>query len=120
MSTLLRSYSTYCHATEPGLWLQHESGRDFVAARYILALQAQSNYTLVIFENGSKHLMGISLSRVLSRLPSELFVRIHRGHALNRQYISSRSGLSVSLTDGSHWAISRRKNRKFLRDDDCL
>ena len=112
MSTLLRPYCTYSHAKEPGLWLHHEFGRDFVAARFIIALRAKSNYTLVYFENGTRHLMGLSLGRVHERLPAEQFIRLHHGHALNRHYIRCRSGLSVLLTDGSRWAISRRKKHE--------
>jgi len=50
-------------------------------------------------------------------LPSEILVRVHRGHMVNKSFISryNREGMVLILTDGSSVEVSRRKKAQFMR-----
>lgn len=79
----------------------------------ILRVQAYSNYSKIYFINQSKTML---VSKVLAwvedKLPSDMFVRVHRSHLINRLYVKSIKGMqhkTVELTNGELIAVSRRK-----------
>lgn len=92
-----------------GLLLPFPHGKCFVPADHILALSGERNYTRFHFRDGRTLLYSRTMSHVLSLLPPHTFARIHRSHALNRQYIHTINSSSVTLVDGSAWAVSRRR-----------
>jgi len=94
-----------------GLLLPFPRDRRFVPAEQILAMSGERNYTRIYFTNGCKLLYSKTLGYVLGLLPTPAFSRIHRSHAVNRQYIRTIDAFSVELVDGSAWAVSRRKGR---------
>ena len=98
-----------------GLTLPYPKGNRFVAADHILALSGERNYTRFHFRDGRTFLYSKTLSEILSRLPAHAFARIHRSHAVNRQYVHTVLKDSIVLTDGSAWGVSRRKREKTKR-----
>lgn len=101
--------------TSDGLMLLFQHGRDFVSAQTILVLRSERNYTRLYFSNGKKYLSSCTLGNLLYKLPADLFIRIHHGHAVNRKYIKSVHKDCVFLIDGSRWEISRRKQKQILQ-----
>ncbi|WP_373330959.1 LytR/AlgR family response regulator transcription factor [Salmonirosea aquatica] len=95
-----------------GLLLPFPHGKCFVPADHILALSGERNYTRFHFRDGGTLLYSRTLGEMLTRLPAHSFERIHRSHAVNRQYIHTISENGVELVDGSVWGVSRRKGRK--------
>ncbi len=81
-------------------------------ATQILALRAERNYTLLHFRDGRTLLYSRTMGDLLALLPTHAFVRIHRGHAVNRQHIKATLKSRIVLTDGSAWAVSRRKRER--------
>ena len=95
-----------------GLLLPFPHGKCFVPADHIMALSGERNYTRFHFRDGRTLLYSRTMSHMLSLLPPHAFARIHRSHAVNRQYIHTISENCVELLDGSAWAVSRRRGRK--------
>ncbi len=56
-----------------------------------------------------------TLGDLLPLLPAHAFARIHRSHAVNREYIHTIFKSSIVLVDGSEWGVSRRKRGKSKR-----
>lgn len=94
-----------------GLLLPFPHGKCFVPADHIMALSGERNYTRFHFRDGRTLLYSRTLGHMLSLLPTHAFARIHRSHAVNRQYIRTIDAFSVELVDGSEWAVSRRRGR---------
>ena len=82
----------------------------------IIRLQADRNYTRFFFQNRPEFLSAKTLKEYEELLPHDRFVRVHRGHLVNKTYISryDREGLLL-LKDGSSVEVSRRKKEQLLR-----
>lgn len=96
-----------------GLLLPFPHGRCFVPAAQIVALHAERNYTCLHFRDGRTLLYSRTLGDLLALLPAQAFARIHRSHAVNRQYISTVTKSQIVLTDGSTWVVSRRRQDRL-------
>ncbi len=98
-----------------GLLLPYPKGQRFVPADHILALSGDRNYTRFHFRDGRTFLYSKTLGYILTLLPAHAFARIHRSHAVNREYIHTVFKESIVLVDGSEWGVSRRKRGKSKR-----
>ncbi len=85
----------------------------------IIRVQAHSNYCKIHFTNLTGTLV---ISKVLhlvqANLPSDMFLRVHRSHLVNRLYIKRVSGThtkTVELTNGEFVSVSRRRHAVFHR-----
>lgn len=96
-----------------GLLLPFPHGRCFVPTAQIVALHAERNYTCLHFCDGRTLLYSRTLGDLLALLPAKAFARIHRSHAINRQYIRTVMKSRIVLTDGSAWAVSRRRQDRL-------
>lgn len=105
--------SDYTISTD-GLTLLFAHGRDFVSARQIMVLSSDRNYTQIFFRNRKNHLSSCTLGYLLSKLPPDMFIRVHHGHAVNRDYVQSVGKNYIQLIDGSRWEISRRKQKQVM------
>lgn len=105
-------FSSEC--SNGGLSLPFVYGRTFVAFRNIMVLCSESNYTRLFFTNKSEYLSSCTMGYLLSKLPPDIFIRIHHGHAVNREFVKSVNRNYVLLIDGSRWEISRRKQKQVL------
>jgi two-component system LytT family response regulator len=89
-----------------------------INAKTIISLEAQNNYTLIITNDGEKHLISKVLNDVEEQLsPLKIFIRIHRGIIVNSAYIktySKMSPYSITLTNEACYEISRRRRAEIL------
>lgn len=90
--------------------LPYPSKRHWTSFDRIVRLEGQGNYTLVYLSDGSHLLMARTLKWFLMRLPEPTFVRLHRKHIINRQYVVSfqPNHQQVCLEAGEIIGISRR------------
>ena len=55
----------------------------------IIRFEAQGNYTIVYFSDGSKLMVAKTLKDYDERLPKTFFIRVHQSHLVNINYIKS-------------------------------
>ncbi len=93
-----------------GLWLPYLPKRRWTGFDRIVRLEGQGNYTLVYLSDGSHLLVALTLKRLIVRLPTSAFVRLHRKHIINRQYVVAfqPNEQQVCLEAGETIGISRR------------
>jgi two-component system, LytTR family, response regulator len=79
----------------------------------IIRVEALKNYCRIYFKNNQHTLvLSITLMRVQERLPSEMFVRVHRSHLVNKLYIkrmNRQPARVIEMNNGEYIPISRRK-----------
>lgn len=63
----------------------------------ILYLQSYGNYVKVFLENGRMILATSTTHQLMSQLPLQSFLRIHKSYIVNRRYVSAFSSNSVIL-----------------------
>jgi len=91
--------------------LPYINRRQTVQFDQIVRLEADVNYTLIYFCDGSQLLVARTLKRFYNQLPASDFIRAHRKHVVNRAFVGSLSsaGYSLQLLTGETIGISRRK-----------
>ena len=97
----------------PLLWFGHKA----INANNIIRLEADRNYTLFFFQDGSKTLMSHTLAFYENALPPH-FIRVHRSHYINTEHIktlSNRLRSELELSNGKRIPIARRR-WKALQD----
>ncbi|MFT7248273.1 MAG: hypothetical protein ACI97P_001051 [Arcticibacterium sp.] len=72
-------------------------------------LSADINYTHIHLQNGEKHTLSYTLKRFEDLLCTFNFIRIHRGHIINRNHIKTQNLSEVKISDGNVLPISRRR-----------
>lgn len=65
----------------------------------IIYLKAERNYTSIFPREGKVRLVRFSLTEILSQLPAETFLRIHKSYAVNRKQIISFKSTRVLMAD---------------------
>lgn len=90
----------------------------FFDISHILHLEAQSNYTMLYFDDHSKLLASRTLKDFEDILPADTFFRIHNSHMINLNFIKKYirgDGGQVEMTNGDSILVSRRKKDEFLK-----
>jgi len=96
-------------ATSEGLY--------FFYADEIVRLEASSNYTYIHFTNRKPMLIAKVLGEYEEQLAFAGFVRTHRSHLVNKQYITFIDGHgNIVMEDNSRVEISRRKKKEVLTE----
>lgn len=96
-------------ATSEGLYFFH--------ADEIVRLEARSNYTYIHFTRRKPMLIAKVLGAYEEQLSNAGFVRTHRSHLVNRQYITFIDGQgNIVMEDNSRIEISRRKRKVVMND----
>jgi two-component system, LytTR family, response regulator len=83
----------------------------------IVSLQADSNYTIIHKKDMQKLVVTKTLKDFEDILDPAVFMRIHKSHMVNLQYIteySTADGGVVKMEDGNVWPVSRRQQEAFL------
>ena len=87
-----------------------------IASSLITRLEASSNYTCFYLSDNSK----IVTSKVMKSYEENLlnigFVRIHRSHLINIQFIAMITKNSIFMKDGTKTEISRRQKNNFFKN----
>jgi len=91
----------------PISWFGHKA----INTNNIVRLEADRNYTLIFFADGSKTLMAHTLAFYKTALPP-CFVRVHKSHHINTEYVKSfgcRLRSEVELINGKRIPVARRR-----------
>jgi len=93
------------------------NGFDVVKVNDIIRCQANDNFTEFYLSNGSKKLISRTLKFYEDILKDFDFVRIHKSHLINLQYVTKYmkgKGGQVEMTDGSVVDVSANQKAAFL------
>ncbi len=95
-----------------------QEGLLFFDINHIIRLEAQSNYTMIYFDDQPKMMASRTLKEFEEILPVDTFFRIHNSHIINllfiKKYIRGDGG-QVEMKNGDHILVSRRKKDEFLK-----
>jgi len=101
----------------PRIALPSGRGMDFVNTEDILYCIAESNYTHIRMQNGSKYTCSKTLKEVEHLLTHLDFFRIHQSYMINmrhlQRYLRDDGGYAV-MTDGYKVPIAKRRKEEFL------
>ncbi len=92
-------------------------GISFLDVNEIIALQADSNYTIIHKKEMQKVVVSKSLKDFEDILDDNQFIRIHKSYMVNINYIveySTIDGGMVKMHDGNMWSVSRRQTDTLL------
>lgn len=85
----------------------------------IIRLEGDGNYTHFFFDDGTTIIVSLTLKRIESRLPANVFARTHKKNLINLLYLKevspNRQRFCVVLSNGDFVEISRRKATQFYR-----
>lgn len=109
MKTIQANLLRLTVATSEGLY--------FFNADEIVRFEASSNYTYIHFTNRKPMLIAKVLADYEEQLSGSGFLRTHRSHLVNRQYITFIDGQgNIIMDDKSRVEISRRKKKTILKE----
>ena len=100
------------------LALPMQEGIEFIAIKDIIRLESDSNYTTFYLANQRKITVPITLKEYEELLAANGFVRIHRSHMINIDYLDKYykgDGGYVKMKDGSTADVSRQRKEEFLK-----
>ena len=88
----------------------------FVESHNIIRFEARSNYTYVYFKDQPPLLMAKVLRIYDELLRPHGFIRTHRSHLINTDYVNDfdRKGI-IHMKDSSHAEIARSKRREVFQ-----
>lgn len=85
----------------------------------IIRLEGEGNYTHLHFDDGTSLIVSLTLKRIESRLPANVFARSHKKNLINLLYLQEVSPnhqpFVVVLSNGDLVEVSRRKATQFYR-----
>ncbi len=90
----------------------------FFDISHIVHLEAQSNYTVIFFDDNTKLIASRTLKEFEEILPGDTFFRPHNSHIINLNFIKRYlrgDGGQIELKNGTHILVSRRKKEEFLK-----
>ena len=88
----------------------------FFGPEEIIRLEASSNYTCIYFTNRKPMIIARVLGSYEDLLLELGFVRTHRSHLINKEYVRFIDGNGqIVMQDASRAEISRRKRKEVIR-----
>lgn len=103
--------------TNEFLMFATNKGIETIGIDDIIRVEAISNYSKLYLSTGKTLVVSRTLRWVEEKLPPRLFVRTHRAHLVNTnfvlQYINGTGGM-VKLLNGEMIHVSKRKKAWFL------
>ena len=91
---------------------------EIIALQTLVRIEASNNYSRLYLANGKTILVAKVLKRFEEQLDHGHFIRTHKTHLVNLQFIQSSSGAknkSLLLSNGDCIAISRSKQKGVLK-----
>lgn len=81
--------------------------------------EADGDYVIAHATKG-RHVLGLSLARLVDRLDPRRFVRIHRTHVVNLDHVATfrrhgKGGMTAELRDGARLAVSRQRAQELRK-----
>ena len=96
--------------------IPHSKGLALLPPLQIIRVQASNSYSKIYMATGQVLVVAKVLNWFQDLLPTDMFVRVHRSHLVNKAYmthISRSPTLALQLSNGDTVAISRRNMAKF-------
>tara|TARA_R110002096_G_scaffold135456_2_gene287238 strand:- start:141726 stop:142481 length:756 start_codon:yes stop_codon:yes gene_type:complete len=93
-------------------------GFEVVSIQDIIHCKADDNFTCFYFKDGSKQLICRNLKYYQELLQDFEFIRIHKSHLINKNYVSKYrkgKGGTVVLSNGSEIEVSASRKKEFLQ-----
>ena len=93
-------------------------GKEAIAFDKILRIEAISNYSKLYFTDGKTLVVSKVLQWFEEHLLKEQFIRVHRSHLINIDYIQqyNNKGIqTITLKDNSFFQVARRKQAVVKR-----
>ncbi|HET6995039.1 MAG TPA: LytTR family DNA-binding domain-containing protein [Chitinophagaceae bacterium] len=100
------------------LLLGTSKGLEIIDIDSILRIEAISNYSRLYFTNGKSLVVAKVLSWFEEKLAHRRFIRLHRSHLVNMQYIRAYNAQNCSevvLVNDERLTVSRRKRIEFKK-----
>jgi two-component system LytT family response regulator len=95
------------------LYLASTTTKHVIDVKKIVRIQSISNYSKLFFRDGRTLVVAKILGWFEQQLQSRDFVRVHRTHLVNTDYIcqyrADKGGSKLELTNGEQIDVSRRK-----------
>src|SRR5258705_5854984 len=105
--------TTTYQATVHKLYLPTTTTRHIIDVKEIVRIQSISNYSKLYFKDGRTLVVAKLLRWFEEELKMRDFVRVHRTHLINTDYIdqyrTDKSGSKLKLSNGEQIDVSRRK-----------
>lgn len=95
------------------LCITTSNGRKNIDSSRITNFIAKSNYTLIFFSDHQRVLIAKTLQQCQDFMDSSKFLRIHRSHLVNKDYIKNLNSENIELLDGTILQMSRRKKKNI-------
>jgi two-component system, LytTR family, response regulator len=89
-------------------------GTEFINTDSIIRIEAQSNYSKFYFDNGKTLLVAKVLCLFEHELPIATFIRTHRKHLVNKNFIKGYKDGKIMLINLQKIDVARRKKVQFL------
>jgi len=116
MKLLLHNIENY-QISQQKIAIPTIDGMTFISIREIMRCEAETGYTYIHVDSGSKILATKTIKEYEEMLPSTLFYRIHNSHIINlekiKKYQKGRGG-HVVMDDGSCLEVAIRRREEFL------
>lgn len=91
---------------------------EFVQTQDIIRCESDDNYTLIFLNNNKKIIVSKTLKLMESKLPSNIFMRVHSSHLINSHYINKyhkSDGGYFEMKNGETVPLSRSKKDDILK-----
>lgn len=101
---------------QAALALPSSGGIEMASLEDIVWLESVNNYTRFHFANGKKILVSKTIGEYEGRLKEFGFIRIHRSHIINLQYLHKyhRDDSNVEMKNGTMLEVAIRKKQELL------
>ena len=89
---------------------------DIIDRNRLVRIEADSNYCRLFLENGKTFFVAKVLKKFEDELDSQLFIRPHKTHLVNKNFIASYIkgvNASIVLSNGEEIPVARRKKGLF-------
>lgn len=93
------------------------NGFRMVSIQQIVRCEADSSYTHLYLENGTKIVISRSLKTLENALPTNDFVRVHHSHLVNLNFISHfirNGGNKLYMTNNDEIEVSRNRKKDLM------
>jgi DNA-binding LytR/AlgR family response regulator len=98
--------------------LQTSTGEEYITYESIVRIQALSSYSKIFFDNGKILVISKVLQWFESKLNEDCFIRVHRSHLINYNYINNvdtKQKKMLVLKDNTTIDIPRRKKAEVSK-----
>ena len=101
---------------EERISLATNEGIRLCKADEILRMEADGSYCKVYLKDETL-ILSKPLAEIERNLPKEIFLRVHKGHTINKNYVKSfknADGGYIEMSDGTQVPIARRRKQDFI------